>query len=178
MSLLDFAGGSISRSPFQLERDIEDAMEGANALFDVAHTGDGLHKAFPDIAITGDATVGGDLSLTGATAWTDHAGISITADVNNMKQADGLAWDVSVMRVAADASRTITGLVPAYPDAFQLMRLINVSGSGRTITLAHSSASSDTANRFSCPGAVDLVIADGEWAELLYDPSSDVWRVR
>jgi hypothetical protein len=176
MGLLDFSGGAVPRTPYQLERDIEDALEGGNARWEEAHNEDGTHKAFPDIDVDEDATIGGDLLLTGGLAFADHIGLTLTADLHNAKQADGRPYHTSVMRISAAAARTITGIVPYDTDAFQLLRVLNVSG-GSTLTLAHQSGSSLSANRFSCPLDGDFALLAGMRAELLYDPSSGVWRV-
>jgi len=175
MSLLDFIGGSVPRSTPQLERDIEDAMEDANARWGVEHEADGRHKALAALTVDGDASVGGTLATSGARTLDGRAERTLTATVHNAAAPDGLPYDVEILRLDADADRSLTGIVPAYPNTSQ--KLLVVNRSGYTITLVHNSSSSSAANRFACPGEADVAIVTGGRAELLYDPASDIWRV-
>jgi hypothetical protein len=61
-----------------------------------------------------------------------------------------------------------------------MLRIYNVGSFN--LTLKHNSASSTAANRFYCSGAADIVIAAGDYAELIYDSTNNGsaaagWRV-
>lgn len=94
----------------------------------------------------------------------------ITADQNDytLPAAD-------IVRLTADAARTITGF--AAGSSGQAVLLMNVSASA-TITLKHQSTSSQTANRIIVPWQGDYVIEPvGGSALLVYDATNSRWRV-
>jgi hypothetical protein len=95
---------------------------------------------------------------------------TITADQNDYAPA-GYATS-RVLRLASDASRTITGIV-----AVAGLRLLIVNGGANNIVLAHDSASSSGINRFFCPGLSALTIRPGGAVEVWSDTVTPVWRV-
>jgi hypothetical protein len=83
-----------------------------------------------------------------------------------------------VLRLATDASRTLTGLhrsLASGLDANRWLLIVNVGGFD--LVLAHSSASSQARNRFACPGSVDFTLNTSDSVWLWYDLASANWRV-
>jgi hypothetical protein len=79
-----------------------------------------------------------------------------------------------IIRLAATTAVTITGIVAGYDGQAEL--LINVGSIA--ITLAHASTSSAAANRLAVPWAGNYVLdANGGSALLVYDATSQVWRI-
>jgi hypothetical protein len=168
-----------------LQRNVDDAFGAVQAGFDQYHNPDGTHKTLPDLTVgvvsrggttsTGNATIEGSLTTGGARVFTGHTDLTLTATVNDLTLADGRPYDTAILRIDAAANRTITGLVPAYPDDFQRIFIVNVSAF--TITLSHNSGSSTAGNRFLLPGDTDYEMRANERAELLYDPIDAAWYV-
>lgn len=78
-----------------------------------------------------------------------------------------------ILRLSTDASRNITGL-GAGTDG-QRLTLLNVGAFD--IVLTHNDAASTAANRFRCPGAASFTIRRDGGVELVYEETSDRWRV-
>lgn len=79
-----------------------------------------------------------------------------------------------IIRLAATTAVTITGIIAGYDGQAEL--LINVGSSA--ITLAHASTGSAAANRLAVQWAGNYVLdANGGSALLVYDATSQVWRV-
>jgi hypothetical protein len=93
----------------------------------------------------------------------------ITADQNNYNPT-GLSG-ASVLRLASDATRTITGLAGGSDG--RSITLVNVGTN--VIILAHESASSAAANRFSLGAPFNLLAAQS--VRLWYDAASSRWRM-
>jgi hypothetical protein len=93
----------------------------------------------------------------------------ITADQNNYSPS-GLSG-ARVLRLSSDAARTLTGLNGGSDG--RALTLLNIGAN--PITLAHESASSSAANRFSIGSSVDLLPAQS--ASLWYDATSSRWRM-
>lgn len=93
---------------------------------------------------------------------------TITADQNDYNPT-GLAT-ASMLRLSADAARTITGL--AGGAAGRLATIHNIGASN--IVLKDESASSTAANRFAL--AADLTIAPDQAVVIQYDATSSRWR--
>jgi hypothetical protein len=175
MSLLDFIGGTVPRTPYQLERDIEDALEGGNARWEEAHNEDGSHKAFPEIEVDEDATIGGRLTTGKARLYANEYEIVPTTTMHDLDQVNGSPIDNQILRfVSGTGSWTLTGIVPISDTAPQLLYIVNASG--QTGILAHNTGSV-LANRFGSPLGADITLVDGVMAAVLYDPSSGVWRI-
>lgn len=80
----------------------------------------------------------------------------------------------AVVKLTSNAGgSTLTGLAGGTDNRY--VTLLN--NSGGTLTLAHLNAGSLAANRFFCPGAIDLVIAIGSAAALWYDVADGHWHV-
>lgn len=92
---------------------------------------------------------------------------TITAD-----QDDYSPGSNAHVRLASDASRTITGL--AYIADGQLRKISNVGANN--IVLAHESTSSVAANRFILSRQADTTVYPGDTIELIYDGESNRWR--
>jgi len=98
---------------------------------------------------------------------------ALTANANDWNPT-GLAT-ASIIRATSDATvRTITGIIAG--NAGDLLILTNANAS-TAITLAHESASSAAANRFFCPGNVDVSLTSRSTVWLIYDNASSRWRV-
>lgn len=98
-------------------------------------------------------------------------------------QNDLVLTGSAFQRLSGTAARDITGVAPptglSHVDG-RTLRIFNVGSF--SLTLKHNSASSTAANRFYCSGAVDIVIAAGDYAELIYDSNNNGssaagWRV-
>lgn len=76
------------------------------------------------------------------------------------------------IRLSTDAARELTG-IEAQPSRTRLT-LLNVGGF--TCTLKHD-VTSTAANRFLCPGSVDLALTANMAVDIWYDTTSSRWRV-
>lgn len=76
-------------------------------------------------------------------------------------------------RLSTDASRDITGLSASQLDG-QICNIINVGSFN--IVLKHD-VTSTAANRFLCVGSVDITLTPNGIAHLIYDNTSQRWRV-
>lgn len=117
---------------------------------------------------TEKVTIGGIVDLARVNTVTTPA--EITANTNNYDPGAG-----DVFRLTADAARNITGVVArANGDA---ILLINVDSTD-AITIKHDSSDSTDVNRILVPWEGDYVLsAKGGAALLLYDGTTDRWRV-
>lgn len=98
----------------------------------------------------------------------------LTADQNNYNPTgfDG----AFVLRLDSDANRTITGFTYTSGNYPVLRKQITNIGA-YTITLAHSSTSSSTANRIVTPTGAAYPIASGASIDLWYDATISRWRI-
>src|SRR3990167_2263510 len=97
----------------------------------------------------------------------------ITANQNNYNPT-GYGDTYSILRLASDAARNITGLlVPTAITDGKVVIIFNVGGFN--ITLVDESASSTAANRFAL--SAGIVIAPDDSAMLWYDITSLRWRL-
>ena len=92
----------------------------------------------------------------------------ITSNQNNYDPGDA-----GVLRLATDASRTITGFQKGLRGRY--LTIVNVGAN--TLNLAHQSANSSEANRIIVPGGSALALSPDRSAVLWYDDVSDRWRV-
>jgi len=92
----------------------------------------------------------------------------ITADQNNYSVGQAQLW-----RLSTDALRTITGLADGGAGATRM--IVNVGAN--TLRLGHQNAGSLAANRIICPGGVNLDLGPDGTATLIYDNTTDRWRV-
>ena len=76
------------------------------------------------------------------------------------------------VRLSTDAARELTG-IEAQPSRTRLT-LLNVGGFN--CVLKHD-VTSTAANRFLCPGSVDLTLTPNKAVDIWYDTTSSRWRV-
>lgn len=106
---------------------------------------------------------------------------NLAANADNYAPAGGPA--ATVWRINPTASRTISGIdVAASVDILaregRVILIQNVSATlANTLILAHESASSLAANRFLCPNNANVTIRANGSALVVYDDTSDRWRV-
>lgn len=96
----------------------------------------------------------------------------ITADQNNYAPTG--FGSARVLRLATDASRTLTG----YSNATNGNRVTFTNIGAQDLVLAHESGSSTAGNRFLCPGAGNVTLNTMDSVGLWYDTLSSRWRVR
>lgn len=84
--------------------------------------------------------------------------------------------DRTTIFVSTDASRNFTGLLATGIADGVTLRWIN-DGTQNEV-LQHANGGSTAANQFICPGAVDLTVAAGTWADIVRDATAARWRVR
>lgn len=136
---------------------------------------DGRGSATGQVTITtASATFNGTVAVAGGSssgAWYEtgtESPASWAANVNDLAVAAG----TRTLRVQGTAARDLTGIVPG--SAGRLLRVCNIGTFN--ITLKHN-LTSTAANRFFCPGSVDLVLTPNSSVELWYDTTSSRWRV-
>ena len=78
----------------------------------------------------------------------------------------------SVIRVSTDASRDLTGIVPASPDDGRVLIIHNIGA--QNLVLKDASGSSTAANRFALSG--DITLAGDDAVTLQYDTTTNRWR--
>ncbi len=103
---------------------------------------------------------------------------TISANTNNLTEIDGREIANPVLRIQSDAARNLTGIVPVpQMVSARSQRMLIENGGSFTITLKHNDSGSTAAYRFSLPGSTDVALESGGVVELLYDVSSNVWRM-
>ena len=125
-------------------------------------------------AVEGEATLLLSGSVSVALAFVLSGDISpaqITADTNNYNPTN--LDTSSTLRVSTDASRNLTGIVPAAPSDGRVLILHNIGS--QNLVLIDESASSSAANRFALSGNVTL--SGDESIVLQYDSTSSRWRI-
>jgi hypothetical protein len=128
--------------------------------FDLILATDSVERVRVD-ATDGYATFAHNLATTAASP------AQITATQNDYNPANA-----GVLRLDADAARSITGMVAATSGTQRL--LVNVGANA--ITLEHQDAGSAEANRFLCASGADIVLAANEMALAWYDATTARWR--
>jgi hypothetical protein len=118
-----------------------------------------------DFVLSNGSAMTGFVQLTG-----DLTPSQITADQNDYAPTGHAS--ASVLRLATDAQRTLTGLAGGSDG--RLVTVLN-SGSFNERYLSESAAST-AANRFTFPNG-DLILAPGEIMVLLYDVTTSRWRL-
>lgn len=97
------------------------------------------------------------------------------ATYNDMASIVGLDNTV-ILEITPSGDATITGIqqTQAYK---RVMMVGNVdpNAAGKTITLKHENAGSKPTYRFSLPGGVDIVLANGQYAWLYWTPVINRW---
>lgn len=113
----------------------------------------------------------GQLALTGNLAFTsDISPAQLVANTDNWAPT-GIGT-ASVVRASTDASRNLTGIAGGADG--RVLYVCNIGGFN--LVLKHD-VTSTAANRFYCPGSVDLTLTPNSTADLLYDSTSSRWRV-
>ncbi len=79
-----------------------------------------------------------------------------------------------IFRASSDANRNLTGIVAPTNGHGRLIMLCNIGAFN--IVLKHD-ITSTAANRFLCPGSVDLTLTPNRTVWIAYDNSSSRWRV-
>lgn len=125
-----------------------------------------LYVASGTSNLVGNTYMGSGIAMSGTLS---PAGI--TANQNNYNPA-GID-SAYFIRIGTDASRDITGIVPAYAG----QRLLIANLGGFNAVLKHESVSSTAANRFSCPAGADVTIAPASWREVWYSSIDLRWIV-
>lgn len=106
------------------------------------------------------------------TAYPATSPAQITANQNNYAGAGEAAW----ARINSDAARDITGWVAAADG--QSGKRVYVTNTGSfTITFKHLNASSTIIHRFIGIAAADVALAAGENLLMMYDGTSNRWRI-
>lgn len=97
----------------------------------------------------------------------------ITANQNNYTAGNAGAV---ILRLSSDASRNITGFAASNGNVSGEVRtFINVGA--QNIVLTDQDLASTDVNRFICPGAASVTLAANEAANLVYDGTTQRWRV-
>lgn len=152
--------------------------------WNIQHNLDGTHKNITcedctvsdDLAVSGDTTLTGFLSLADAWRLERNAQVdaaAISADQNNYNPTDSLDSAITmnqatIVRLSATgATRTITGLQAPSPLKRRPMLLLNVGA--EDIVLAHASGSSTATNQFACPNNANFTLQNNGAVWLLYD---------
>lgn len=91
-----------------------------------------------------------------------------------LANADNYApGDYAVLRMSSDAARTVSGMSGGKKG--RVLWIHNVGA--QNIVLAHQSASSIAANRFTSPTAAAITLGANDSARLYYDSTSATWRI-
>jgi hypothetical protein len=141
---------------------------------DSQHSIDGQHTdVTADTLVVGATQFGGPWTMPTSAVLTPS---QITATQNDYRPR--FLETAIVLRLATDASRTLTGLHRSLASGLDANRwLVIVNVGGFDLVLAHSSASSQARNRFACPGSVDFTLNTSDSVWLWYDLASANWRV-
>jgi hypothetical protein len=87
----------------------------------------------------------------------------------------GTGYESAYWRITLTGNQTLTGIVP-WGVGNPLVMITNVD-TADTLTLSHQNTSSTTTNRFMLPSNADMPIAPLASVILVYDPTSQRWRV-
>lgn len=160
-------------------------LGGSSNYFGEIYARDWITRSGGMLRLVGGARVKGPAS--GILNWTDDSGNSgsgtirfdprtpatITADQNDYS----IPVTGYFIRLATDASRTLTGLTFAGGGVGtgQIHLLANVGSND--LVLAHESASSAAGNRFLCSTGANITLSANQAADLIYDGTTSRWRV-
>jgi hypothetical protein len=100
---------------------------------------------------------------------------TINADINNYDPTDLLTASIINANVTG-ATRTITGIEADNIGVQGRTLWIASQGAGNDLVLAHNSGSSDSTNRFRCPGAAAFTIRTGGGVQVVYMEESGTLR--
>jgi hypothetical protein len=94
------------------------------------------------------------------------------SDVGSVDDYDTQDAELLTIAPIGPGAISLTGLLaPSPADARQIV----LYAEGRQVTIEHNDAASDAENRIYCPGAVDLLVAQGSAVQLTYDPTLAKW---
>lgn len=128
---------------------------------------------FADVALASYEDSAGNTFQNGAGVTNQVTPAQLTANANNYNPA---GWKGSErVRVSSDASRDITGALAIPTGPRGVKTVINIGAND--VVLKHADGGSSAGNQFLCPGGVDLTLAAGEAAQLIYDTTDVDWRV-
>lgn len=96
--------------------------------------------------------------------------VSLTADTNDLSVLPCVALNVTL-----NGNWNLTGLTMGQGDG-QVLFIRNVS-LGANLTISHQSTSSNSENRFICPGAANLVLPQQHGAIFIYHGGHARWEV-
>ena len=161
-------------------KELESLIAAISAWSSVEHDSDGTHTditaqsvevtaASIDYAInviSGLASLGGGFSLPGIVTPDQIAANQNNYDPTGLQGA-------FCMRLATDASRSVTGLLAPPPAAGRLVLIVNIGAND--LVLVHESASSDAENRFNFSGAADVTLTALSTLLIYYDSTSERW---
>lgn len=111
--------------------------------------------------------------------WVVMTPTQLAANTNDWAPVDATDTTIdldaaSIIRASTSASWNLTGLVAPNP-ADEVLKVLENIGT-QNLVLQHN-VTSAAANRFYCPGDVDLTLVPDTAAFLLYDTISSRWRV-
>lgn len=104
---------------------------------------------------------------------TTPADVAATGTINDLPIDDGLGGRVSALRFTGAAPR-VTGIVPFPEVEGQRIHVVAVGG---PLVLANESASSSPTNRIRTGTGADVTVAQDAAMWLVYDDTSDRWRI-
>ncbi len=124
------------------------------------------------IACSSHATIGGSLKAKSQLLIEGDISDTIAAQADNYNPT-GLAT-ASVIRITLTGAQTITGLAGGADG--RVVVVMNVD-TADALTIAHESASSTAANRFTLRGAANKILAAVSAAWFMYDATASRWRL-
>ena len=122
------------------------------------------------------STVSGPTGSTGPTGVAGAGSAPVTSTPTTLSAGanDYALPAADIVRLAASAAVTLTGLSASNAASYPIVLLENVGSF--TITLANNSASSAAANRIVFSTGTDQSLAANDSITLVYDSTSTVWR--
>lgn len=100
--------------------------------------------------------------------WNENTPAQLTANAD-----DYAPGDYAVLRMSSDVARTVSGMSGGKKG--RVLWVHNVGA--QNIVLAHQSASSLAANRFTSPTGANITLGANDSARLYYDSTSATWRI-
>jgi len=140
---------------------------------DATHSGSAHHTRAHDHsnASDGSALVPASLNVSGKTIQSGIIVPALSGNVNDWAPA-GLATATIVTVDLSSASRTVTGISATGLTEGQVFLICPYGGgAGTSLTLSNNSTSSLSGNRFTNPGAADVVVRNGGGVRVVYLPT-------
>ena len=122
------------------------------------------------------STVSGPTGSTGPTGVAGAGSAPVTSTPTTLSAGanDYALPSADIVRLAASAAVTLTGLSASNASSYPIVLIENVGS--YTITLSNNSASSAAANRIVFSTGTDQSLAANDSITLVYDSTSTVWR--